>query len=115
MIYDTWYHLVLICDKENLRRSFYLNEIFVGSLENDTGVPILGTGPAYIGKNNIAPIWYFDGYIDEIMAFESVLTPEDIKILYGSKPIEISSSVLDTRVPSKIMTKDQEKEIIFGY
>jgi hypothetical protein len=78
---DTWYHVAVVEDSSH--RAIYIN----GSLDVSDNTPETyeGNPPDTIRIGSRADAWapyYFDGSIDEVIVYDTVLSAQEIKLLY---------------------------------
>jgi hypothetical protein len=80
---DTWYHVAVVEDSSH--RAIYIN----GSLDVSDNTPetYQGNPPDTIRIGCRADAWapfYFDGSIDEVIVYDTVLSAQEIKLLYNN-------------------------------
>ena len=80
---DTWYHVAVVEDSSH--RAVYIN----GSLDVSDNTPETyeGNPPDTIRIGCRADAWapfYFDGSIDEVIVYDTVLSAQEIKLLYNN-------------------------------
>ena len=80
----TWYHIGLTCDGPNTTTKAYVNGSYVGQSTN----AVLSSVPS--GDNLNVGIWVdeslypFDGVLDEISFFDTLLTADNFEYLYNA-------------------------------
>ncbi|MDH4239967.1 MAG: LamG domain-containing protein, partial [Phycisphaerae bacterium] len=79
---DTWYHIVVV--EDSTKRAIYIN----GSLDVSDNTPQTYEGNTpdtiRIGSRADSIPFYFDGSIDEVILYDTVLSDQEIKLLYNN-------------------------------
>lgn len=80
---SAWYHLVFTLDTTTDTLHFYINGSDVGAstIENGSLTYGNGTSPVNIGRRGDAN-WYFEGSVDEVAIYSTVLSPTRIQAHY---------------------------------
>ncbi len=89
LVANAWQHVALTYDRTDGNLSVYLNGTIIGSRTYN------GLDLSYSSDNfRIGDNWgdYFDGLIDEAMAFNRTLSPSEVKALYDSKNNKFDAS-----------------------
>ena len=91
---NEWHHVVASRDATGADGKLYLDGVL--KVSGDTGTPQGGTSNTFIGSANGANT--FAGLIDNIMIFDKVLSPQEIKKLYNAGRGLNSLSTLETEI-----------------
>ena len=85
---NKWTHLVVVFDSKSLQ--VYLNGISAGIHQLAIPGPAAEFGGLVIGGHRAGTGRNFEGFIDEVAVWQSVLSPADVNNLYrGGKPSKI--------------------------
>jgi hypothetical protein len=91
---NTWHHYVLIRDADSTY--YYINNKLVYTSISDDYASTYDPNPQFvIGSGRSTELQFFEGYIDDIRIYKSVLNPEEISYLYYETPC-IGSIITDT-------------------
>jgi hypothetical protein len=87
-IENKWTHLVVVFDSKSLQ--VYLNGVSAGIHQLAVPGPAAEFGGLIIGGHRAGTGRNFEGFIDEVAVWQSVLSPADVHSLYrGGKPLKI--------------------------
>jgi len=83
IVLNIWQH---VCVSRNSTGSanIYINGVISGTANQSSGTPVGGTTNIILG-NNLGASRTFDGSIDEVMIFDTVLNPSQISDIYNNQ------------------------------
>ena len=110
----TWYHLVFTLEGTTDKTTWYVNgsQLVQSTTAYTVGSFYNGTSPFTIGADVGWNTGYFDGLIDEVSVFPSVLTADNVTTLYNNgTPLNYEHS---TTTPTATTSLSEIEEIYYG-